>query len=127
VDRHQGVAGVVLFEEEGLELRLLEPAAEGLQALFELLVDVLALAGELEQDVDIVLGFGQGGKGLDLPLETLAALLEGLEALLVLPDVGGREPLGQNGEPGFFLIVVKENLGALRTWRSAPWPGLPGR
>jgi hypothetical protein len=127
VDGHERVADVVRLVEEGLELGLFQAAPERLHARLEILVDRLALAGELEEDVDVLLGLEQDVNCLNLALEALPVLLEALVPLLVLPDVRGGQLFGQSGELGLLLVIVKENLAALRAWRTARGPGLRGR
>jgi len=117
VDGQDGVAGVVFIVEQGPQLGLLEVLVELADPCFELGLDALSLGRELGQDLELLLQAEDPAEELDVLLEELLLLLEGLGGLLVLPDLGR----GQTGAYGFELgglaVEVKENPGPLRPSR----------
>ena len=128
MDGQDGVAGVVGLGEEGLELGLGQALGEGGQALPEFRIDGFALLGQLQQNVDLLFLGVEGGQELNFLFQALFDLLQGLRFLLVLPDLGRGELLGQALKLGFLAGQVKENLAALRIWRSCLGSGfrVPG-
>jgi hypothetical protein len=117
VDGQDGVAGIVLIVEQGPQLGLLEVVLEPGHGGVEIGLDALALGGQLVQDLDLLLVAEDALEELDLLFQELLLLLEGLGGLLVLPDVGRREPGVYGLEIGGLAIEVKENLGPLRLSR----------
>jgi hypothetical protein len=117
VDGQDGVAGVVLVEEEGPELGLLEIVLEADDGAVDVGLDAFALGRELGQDLELLLVAEDALEELGLLLQELLLLLEGLGRLLVLPDLR-RGQLGVYGlKLGVLVIEVKENLGPLRLSR----------
>jgi hypothetical protein len=88
VDGQDGVAGVVLVEEEGPELGVLEVLLEPPDRGVDVGVDALALGGQLGQDLELLLPGQDAAEELDVLFEELLLLLESLGGLLVLPDLG---------------------------------------
>jgi len=117
VDGQDGVARVVLVVEQGPELAVLQALGEAGEGGLDVGGDVLALGLELRQDVDFILLVLDFGEELDVPLQALFLLLEGLGRLLVLPDLGGGETLVDGFALGFLVIEVKESPAALRACR----------
>jgi hypothetical protein len=117
VDGQNGVPRVVLLEKEGPELAVREDLFEADQGGLDLGPDLFALRQELGQDVDLVLFVLDLPEELEVALEPLLFLLEGLRGLLVLPDLRRGEALVDRIAFGFFMIEVKESPAALRTCR----------
>jgi hypothetical protein len=117
VDGQDGVARVVLVIEEGPQLGLREVLFEPRDGGRGLRFDVLALGGELGQDLELLLLGQDPSEELDVLLQELFLLLEGLGGLLVLPDLGRGQPDVNRIPLGVLVIEVKENLGPLRSWR----------
>jgi len=113
------VAGVVRFEIERLQLGVLELFAERNQGLVEVPVDVLALLGQFEKDVEVLLLLIEGAQELDFAIEAFFILLKGLGPFLVLPDFGRAKFAAEGFYPGFLPLEVKETPEAPRIWRSA--------
>jgi hypothetical protein len=99
VDGQDGAAGIVLVVEEGPQLRVLEVLLEPPDRGLEVRIDALALGGELGQDLELLFLGQDPSEELDILLEELLLLLEGLGGLLVLPDLGR----GQTGRRRFEL------------------------
>ena len=101
MDGQDSVAGIVLIVEEGPELGFLEVLLETSDRGFDIGVDVLALGGELGEDLELLLLGQDLTEEMDILLEELLLLLEGLGGLLVLPYLGrgqadaGRFELGR--------------------------------
>jgi hypothetical protein len=119
VDGQDGVSGVVLFVEQRPELAVGEVLFESGKGRLELGPDALAFRKELDQDFDLVLLVLDLAEELEVALEPLFFLLEGLGGLLVLPDFRRGETLVDRVAFGSFMIDVKESPAALRTWRSS--------
>lgn len=117
MDGQDGVPGVILLEKEGPELSVREVLLEADEGGLDLGPDVFALRQEFRQDVDLVLLVLDLSEELEVPLEPLFFLLEGLGGLLVLPDLRRGEPLVDRVAFGFFMIEVKGSPAALRTCR----------
>jgi hypothetical protein len=117
VNGQDGVAGVVLVEEQGPELGLLEVLFELADPRFELGLDALPLGGELGEDLELLLLAEDLAEELDVLLEQLLLLLEGLGGFLVLPDLGRGQAGAYRFELGGLAIEVKENPGPLRPSR----------
>jgi hypothetical protein len=113
-----GVPGVVFLVEKSPELAvgqtLFEPPKRGLG----LGPDAFALGEELDEDVDLILLVLNLAEELEVALEPLFLLLEGLGGLLVLPDFRRGQAQVDRIALGSFMIDVKENPAALRTCRS---------
>jgi len=103
-----------------LELGLAELLLESGQGCGDVGRYVLPLAGELQKHLELLFFPADPFKFLDVADEPFLGLLEGLGALLVLPDLRGSELGVQGIEFGFLAIDVKENLGGPRTWRKRP-------
>jgi hypothetical protein len=117
VDGQDRVAGVVLVIEEGPELALLQVLLEASDPGLGVRFDAFALGRELREDFELLLLGQDALEELDVLLEALFLLLEGLRNLLVLPDLG-RGQAGVYRVPlGVLVIEVKENLGPLRSSR----------
>jgi hypothetical protein len=130
VDGEQGIPPVVRLVKKALELGLRQGLGQDGKSAVEVAAGVLALGGQLGQDLDLFFFFLQPGEGGDIPLQSLLLLLETQGFLLVLPGLGSRELFGQGGELGPLSIEVKENLGRLRIFRAVPSSGTdtpPGR
>jgi hypothetical protein len=122
MDGQDGVAGIVGVEEMGPELGLLEVLLEPGDRGSDVGLDALTLGRELGQDLELLLLAEDLAEELDVLLEELLLLLEGLRGFLVLPDLR-RGQLDVYRRPiGAFAIEVKENLGPLRLSRR----GRPG-
>jgi hypothetical protein len=117
VDGQDGVPEVVSLVEQGPELAVGQAFFEAGQSGLDLGADVLALREEFRQDVDLVLLFLDLSEELEVVLEPLFFLLEGLGGLLVLPDLRRSEALVNRFAFGFFMIEVKESPAALRICR----------
>ena len=88
MDGQDGVAGIVLVEEQRPELGLLEVLLEPPDAGLDVGVDGLALGGEFGQDFELLLLADDLPEELDVLLQQLFFLLQGLGGLLVPPDLG---------------------------------------
>jgi hypothetical protein len=88
VDGQDGVAGVVLVEEEGPELGLLKVLLETDDAGVDVGLDALSFGGELGEDLELFLLAEDPLEELEVLLEQLLLLLKGLGGFLVLPDLG---------------------------------------
>jgi hypothetical protein len=88
MDGQNGVARVVLLEEQGPKLGLLQGLLEPGHRGLALRVDVLAFVGELDEDLELFLLGEDLPEEQDVLFEQLLLLLEGLGGLLILPDVG---------------------------------------
>jgi hypothetical protein len=122
VDGHDGVARVVGIVEQGPQLGLLEGRLEAADGGRAFGLDALALGGQLDQDLELLLLAEDALEELDVLLEELLPLLEGLGQLLVLPDLGRGQARVYRPELAGLVIEVKENLGPLRPSRR----GCPG-
>jgi hypothetical protein len=94
MDGQDGVAGIVLVEEQRPELGLLEVLLELPDAGLDIGVDALALGGEFGEDFELLLLADDLPEKLDVLLQQLFFLLQGLGGLLVLPDLGRGQPGG---------------------------------
>jgi hypothetical protein len=92
VDGQDGVTGIVLVEEEGPELGFLKVAFEPGDPGFDVGLDALSFGGELGEDLKLLLLAEDTLEELEILLEELLLLLEGLGGLLVLPDLGRGQP-----------------------------------
>jgi hypothetical protein len=119
VNRQDGIPGVVLFVEQGAEFAVREVFFEANEGRLNLGPDILTLRQELRQDLDLVLLLLDLAEEVEVPLEQLLFLLEGLGSPLVLPDLGRGQALVDGFPLGFFVIEVKESPAALRTCRSS--------
>ena len=104
MNREQRVAAVILFEEQGLKLRLFKVRCQGCQGALEISADVLSFRGQLGQNLDLFFFFLKAGKSADLALELLLFLLEVLRLLTVLPSLWCRKLSGDRGEIGAFSL-----------------------
>jgi len=117
MDGQDGVAGVVGVVEQGPQLGLPEVGLQPADGRLDVAVDALALGGQLGQDLQVLLLRQDALEELEILLQELLLLLEGLGGLLVLPDLG-RGQAGVDGIELYGLVIqVKENLGPLRLWR----------
>jgi hypothetical protein len=112
-----GIARVVGVVEQGPQLGLLEVGLEPADRRFDVGVDAFALGGELGQDLEVFLLAQDALEELEVLLEELLLLLEGLGRLLVLPDLRGGQAGVYRLELGGLVFEVKENLGPLRLSR----------
>jgi hypothetical protein len=100
VDGQDGVAGIVSVVEQGPELGFLNGLLKPADGRFGIGLDALAFGGELGEDLELLLLAEDLLEELDVLLEELLLLLEGLGGFLVLPDLGrgqasvDRFPLG---------------------------------
>jgi hypothetical protein len=117
MDGQDGVAGIVRVIEQGPELGLLEVLLEPAGSGGDVGFDVLALGGELGEDLELFLLAEDLLEELEVLFEELLLLLKGLRGLLVLPDRGRAEPGVYRLPLGGLAIEVKENLGPLRLSR----------
>jgi hypothetical protein len=117
VDGQDGVARIVGVEKERPELGLLEVLLEAEDGRVDVGLDALTLGGELGQDFELLLLAEDPLEELEVLLEELLLLLQGLRDLLVLPDLGRGQPDVQLLELGVLVVKVKENLGPLRSSR----------
>jgi len=117
VNGQDGVARIILLEEERPELGLLQLPFEAGHGGVDVGVDTLALGGELGEDLEILFLDEDPLEELDVLFEELFLLLKGLGGLLVLPDLGRGEPGVYRLQIGILVIEVKENLGPLRLSR----------
>jgi hypothetical protein len=117
MDGQDGVAGIVLVREQGPELGLRDVRLEAAGGGIDLGADAFALGRKLDQDLELLFLVADPLEELDVLLEDLLLLLQGLGGLLVLPDLGGRETGVDRSELGVLVVEVKENLGPLRSWR----------
>ena len=108
MDGQDGVAGVVLVEEQGPEFAVGKGLFEAGQGRLDVGPDVLSLGEELGQDLDLILLFADPSEELEVALEALLFLLERLGGLLVLPDLRRREAQVDRVALGSFMIEVKE-------------------
>jgi hypothetical protein len=115
VDGQDGVEGVVGVEEQGLELGLVEAPAELGDRLGQILLDGLALPAQLEEDVDVLPFALEPFEGLQVAVQALLLLLEGLVFLRVLPGFGLAQLVLDGRGLGSLAVDVKENLGCPRT------------
>jgi hypothetical protein len=97
VDGQDGVAGIVSVVEQGPELGFLNGLLKPADGRFGIGLDALAFGGELGEDLELLLLAEDLLEELDVLLEELLLLLEGLGGFLVLPDLGG----GQAGVDRF--------------------------
>jgi hypothetical protein len=111
------VPRVVFIVEQGPELAFRQVFIETGEGGLDLRPDVFPFGQKLRQDLDLVLLLPDPAEELKVALEPLLFLLEGLGGLLVLPDLRRSETLVDGVEFGFFIVEVKENPAALRTWR----------
>jgi hypothetical protein len=88
MDGQDGVAGIVGVIEQGPELGLLEVLLETEDGRVDVRLDALTLGGELGQDLELFLLAEDPLEELEVLLEKLLLLLEGLRGFLVLPDLG---------------------------------------
>jgi hypothetical protein len=88
MDGQDGVAGVVFVEEQRPELGFLEVPLEPPDAGLDIGVDGLALVGEFGEDFELLLLADDLPEELDVLLQQLFLLLQGLGRLLVPPDLG---------------------------------------
>jgi hypothetical protein len=117
MDGQDGVARIVRIEEERPELGLLKVLLEPGDRGIDVGPDVLPLGGELGQDLELLLLAEDALEELEVLLEELLLLLEGLGDFLVLPDFGGGQAGAYGRELGALVVQVKENLGPLRLSR----------
>jgi hypothetical protein len=117
VDGQDGVARIVGVVEERPELGLLKVFLEPEDRRVDVGLDALTLGRKLGQDFELLLLAEDPLEELEIFLEELLLLLEGLRDLLVLPDLGRGQPGVQLLEFGVLVVQVKENLGPLRSWR----------
>jgi len=117
MEGQDGIAGIVGIVKEGRSSAswevLLEPGDRG----GEVGLDALTLGRELGQDLELLLLAEDLAEELDVLLEELLLLLEGLRGLLVLPDLGRGQADVYRRPFGVLAIMVKENLGPLRLSR----------
>jgi hypothetical protein len=88
MDGQDGVAGIVGIVEQGPELGFLEVLLETEDGRVDVRLDALTLRGELRQDLELLLLAEDPLEELDVLLEELLPLLEGLRGFLILPDLG---------------------------------------
>lgn len=104
MDGQDGVARVVGLVEQGPEFGLPEVGLEPADGRLDVGVDALALGRELGQDLEILLLGQDALEELEVLLEELLLLLEGLGRLLVLPDLGGGQAVIDRGQLGGLVI-----------------------
>jgi len=102
VDRQDGVTGIVFVVKKRPELRLLQVLVQPANAGLGFRHDAFAFGGELRQDLEVFFLAEDLSEELDVLLEALFFLLEGLGSLLILPDFGG----GQSQVNGIPLGVL---------------------
>jgi len=117
MDGQDGVPGVIRVIEQGPELGLLEVLLETVDGRAEIGLDVLALGGELGEDLELLLLAADPLEELEVLIQELLLLLEGLRDLLVLPDLGRGQASVYRSELGGLVVEVKENLEPLRSSR----------
>jgi len=117
MDGQDGVARIVGVVEEGPELGLLEIFFEPGDGGVDVGLDALTLGRELGEDLELLLLAEDLPEELDVLLEELLLLLEGLRGFLVLPDLGRGQPGVYRRPLGVLAVQVKENLGPLRLSR----------
>jgi hypothetical protein len=117
VDRQDGVPGVVLFCEEGPDLRLGQVLFKAVEGRAEIGVDVFAFFVEFPQDFELFLVLEEFGEKGEVLVEDFLSPLEGLEGFLIVPNLRGGEPAVDGQLFGSLVIEVKENLGFRRTCR----------
>jgi hypothetical protein len=100
MDGDDGVAAVVLAAENSLGFGRVDLEHQRVEALEQLLGDVLALLAPLEQHGKIVFLLAQRGDQRHLFLEAATALQDLLCVGLVLPEIRGRRALF---EPGYLI------------------------
>jgi hypothetical protein len=122
MDGHDGVTGIVGIEEEGPQFGVLQGRLQAFDGRCGVGIDVLALGGELDEDLELLLLAEDALEELEVLLEELLPLLERLGQLLVLPDLGRGQAGVYRFELGGLVIEVKENLEPLRPFRR----GCPG-
>ena len=88
MDGQEGVAHVVGVVEQNPQLGLLEVLLETEDGRVDVRLDALTLGGELGQDLELFLLAEDPLEELEVLLEKLLLLLEGLRGFLVLPDLG---------------------------------------
>jgi hypothetical protein len=104
VDRQDGAPGVVFVIKKRPELRLLQVLVEPADPGLGFRPDAFAFSGELREDFELLFLAEDLPEELDILLEALFFLLEGLGSLLILPDFGGSQAQ-VNGIPlGVFAI-----------------------
>jgi len=112
-----GVAGIVLVAEQGPQLALVKTPFEPLHGGLDLGLDALAFRGELPQDLDLLFGLAELLEELEVLLEPLLLLLEGLGDFLIPPDLRRREADVEGVPLGLLAVEVKESPGPLRACR----------
>jgi hypothetical protein len=112
MDREDGVSGVVLLVKQRHEFRFIEAFGKRGKPGLDLRDHRLALAGQLEEDVEVLLVPVESGQEIDLAFQPFLFLLEADGFLPVLPDFGLGKLGVQEFETSLFLLEVKENLGA---------------
>jgi hypothetical protein len=104
VDGQDGVAGIVLVVEKGPELGFLKVVLEPGDPGVDVGLDALAFGGELGEDLELLLLAEDPLEELEVLLEELLFLLEGLGGLLVLPGLGRGQPGVRRFEIGRLVI-----------------------
>jgi hypothetical protein len=90
VDRENGIAAVIRFEEKSLQFRLTEAFFKRRHGPGHLFADVFSFSGELGQDFNLVLLFLKEREKTDVALELLLPLLKGQRFFLIGPSFGSR-------------------------------------
>jgi|GEM_PF-3070242 hypothetical protein len=88
MDGQDGVAGVILIEEKRPELGFLEFLFEGAQGPVEVVDDLFAFLGQLQQDFYFFPVIFKLFVELEVFLQLLFSDLQGLELFLVIPGFG---------------------------------------
>ncbi|OGD19525.1 MAG: hypothetical protein A2Y70_00320 [Candidatus Aminicenantes bacterium RBG_13_64_14] len=91
MDRQDGVPGVVFVIKKRPELRLLQVLVEPADPGLGFCHDAFAFGGEFREDLELLFLPEDLPEELDVLLEALFFLLEGLGSFLILPDLGGGE------------------------------------
>jgi hypothetical protein len=88
VDGQDGVADVIVLEVQGLHLSLNQPPLQVGQGLGQVGSHLLALGGQLHQDVQLLAFLVKEGEELELLVQLFLALLQGLGGFGIFPDEG---------------------------------------
>jgi hypothetical protein len=110
MDGQDGVARIVGVVEKGPEFGLLEGLFELGNGRFGVGFDALSFSGQFDEDLELLLLPEDPLEELNVLLEQLFLLLEGLGSLLVLPDLGGSQAGVYRFELRVLVVQVKENL-----------------